>query len=39
VRYAGTVAKATGGTITTANVSGTDYVIHDFTATGTFTVT
>jgi hypothetical protein len=38
VRYAGTVAKATGGTITTANVSGTDYVIHDFTSGGTFTV-
>ena len=37
IRYAGTVVKATGGTITTANVSGTDYVIHDFTAGGTLT--
>jgi hypothetical protein len=38
VRYPGTTTKATGGNITTANVSGTDYVIHDFTAGGTFTV-
>jgi hypothetical protein len=38
VRYPGIFAKATGGTITTATVGGTDYVIHDFTAGGTFTV-
>jgi hypothetical protein len=38
VRYQGSTAKATGGTITTATVSGTPYVIHDFTAGGTFTV-
>jgi hypothetical protein len=38
VRYTGSTAKATGGTITTATVSGTPYTIHDFTAGGTFTV-
>jgi len=36
VRYTGTVQKGTGGTVTTANVGGTDYVIHTFTASGTF---
>jgi hypothetical protein len=34
IRYAGTVAKATGGTIT---ITG-GYVYHTFTTSGTFTV-
>ena len=38
VRYQGSTQKATGGTVTTATVSGTTYTIHDFTAGGTFTV-
>jgi hypothetical protein len=37
VRYTGTVQKGGGGTVTTANVGGTNYVIHTFTASGTFT--
>jgi hypothetical protein len=38
VRYPGT-QRATGGTITTANVGGVDYTCHEFTSTGTFTYT
>ena len=38
VRYPGTVAKATGGTITYIN-DGFDYwVVHTFTTSGTFTI-
>ena len=39
VRYAGSVQKATGGTVTTATVGGNPYTIHDFTGNGTFSVT
>ena len=39
VRYAGSVQKATGGTVTTATVGGSPYTIHDFTGNGTFSVT
>ena len=35
IRYLGTVAKATGGTITTSG----GYTIHTFTSAGTFTYT
>jgi hypothetical protein len=31
-------SRATGGTVTTANISGTVYTIHTFTANGTFTI-
>jgi hypothetical protein len=36
IRYASNTALATGGTISTSNVSGTIYQIHTFTSTGTF---
>jgi len=39
VRYPGTTVRATGGTIYSSTVGGTAYIIHDFTATGTFTPT
>jgi hypothetical protein len=39
VRYPGSTVKATGGTIYSSTVGGTAYIIHDFTATGTFTPT
>jgi alpha-tubulin suppressor-like RCC1 family protein len=38
IRYVGTNAKATGGTITYQNVGGINYVIHTFTASDIFTV-
>ncbi len=38
IRYPGTVAKATGGTITYVTVGGTAYVIHTFIGSNTFTV-
>ena len=37
VRYAGNVTKATGGTISTVNVGGSDYKIHTFTSVNTIT--
>jgi hypothetical protein len=39
VRYPGSTVKATGGTIYSSTVGGTAYIIHEFTATGTFTPT
>jgi len=39
VRYQGSTPRATGGTISYGTIGGTSYVIHDFTATGTFTPT
>jgi hypothetical protein len=38
IRYASNTALATGGTITTSNVSGTTYQIHTFTSIGTFSL-
>ena len=37
IRYAGS-ARATGGTITTINVSGTSYTVHTFLTTDNFIV-
>ena len=31
-------SRASGGTVTTANIGGTTYTIHTFTANGTFTL-
>ena len=39
VRYEGSSAKATGGTITTVDLSGTDYQVHTFTKVGPHTIT
>lgn len=37
IRYLGTSARATGGTITYVTIGSNNYVVHTFTASGTFT--